>query len=307
MGGSGFRGLRLTVLRGIHTVAADFYDGPVIPSPEPAAPVRRRLPDWAFALALGVSVLALVYVPLWAPDPAHFVEPQAVGGDEPMLPERDAVGEYVALAEVRPDEEPPAVATVAVEAFGHDVSVDGRAFTWGASIRNTHGEYVADFGLKVSVEGVELYEDGELAAAYSGMTPPGGEVEVGGSFYLGDDFPSDPVVAIEVVQLEWFAFEGGTPPDPTSPQSARLAEIHEDADSYERMRFSVTITNTAAYAIRPGLTAVFRRADGTPVGGAGLFLIEPVPPGDSTREVTVWEHDVPAGADLAMTAFVTTW
>lgn len=263
------------------------------------------MPDWSFALGFGVAILALVYVPLWAPDAANFVEPQAVS--ETHLPETETVGQYLGLAEVRPDEEPPAASSVVVEAFGHDVSVDGSAFTWGASVRNTHGEYAATFGLQVSVEGVDLVS-GEFVSAFSGMTPPGGEARVGGSFYLGDDFPSDPVVDIAVVELEWFASDGGTSPEAlVSPLSARLDEIDEGDDPNGEMRFSVTITNSAAHAIRPVLTAAFHRADGTPVGAATLYLIEPVPSGDSTRELEVWKKDVPDGADLSMTEFVTIW
>lgn len=285
-------------------MVADFYDGRMTPSPETPAPKRLRLPDWAFALGLAVSIVALVYVALWAPNASHFLEQRSWDLADPVVPESDGVGEYVALAEARPDEEPPAAATVAVEAFGYDVSVDGTAMTWGASIRNTHGEYAADFGLQVLVDGVELDESGDYEAYYNGMTPPGGEIQVGGSFYMGDGFPSDPVVAIEVVRLEWFAADGGTPPELQSPQSARVDGIDEGAD---QMTFSVTIKNTAAYAIRPGLSAVFHRADGTPVGGAVLVLISPVPPGDSTRELRVWLKDVPAGADLSLTEFVPTW
>ncbi len=259
-------------------------------------------------MGLAVSILALVYVPLWAPDPANFVEPQTVGEADPVRPGDDAAGEYVALAEVRPEEEPPAVAAVAIEAFGYDVSVDDMAFTWGASIRNTHGEYTANFGLQVTVEGVELYENGEYEALDSGMTPPGGEVRVGGAFFMEDDFPSDPVVDIKVVRLEWFALDGGMPPEPqVSRQSARLDGVDERDEASRRMQLSVTITNTAAHAIRPSLSAIFHRADGTPVGGVNLFLIEPVPPGDSTRELEIWMKDVPTGADLSLTEFVPTW
>ncbi|MFC3491790.1 hypothetical protein [Glycomyces rhizosphaerae] len=276
------------------------------PSPESAAPRRPRIADGVFALGLAVSILVLLLSPLWTVDPANFIEPRTLGDADPVLPERLEVGDYAALAEVRPEEEPPAVATVAVEEFGYDISVDGTALTWGASIRNTHSDYAAKFGLQVSVDGDFLYEDGE--SVYGTMTLPGGDIQTGGSLYLSDDFPSEPVVEIKVVELEWFAFDGETPPEPqSSPLTARVDGIDEGDEPHGQMRFSVTITNSAAHALDPRLSAVFRRADGTLVGGANVYVRLVVPPGESIREFRIWKQDVPAGADLSLTEFVPTW
>ncbi|MDN3242993.1 hypothetical protein [Glycomyces tritici] len=277
------------------------------PSPEPAAPRPPRIPDWVFALGLAVSLLVLVFSPLLTVAPASFLDPRTVADAESVPPDEGGTGDYAALAEVLPEEEPPAASTVAVADFGYDVSVDGTAFTWGASIRNTHGEYAARFGVQVSVDGVPLYEEGGYTSTYGTMTPPGGEVRVGNSRYF-EDLPSDPVVAIEVVRLEWFAFDDGTPPEPQAPPlGVRVDGIDEGDEPRGQMRFSVTVANSADHAIDPWLMAVFHRADGTPVGGARLFTDLPVPPGESVREFRVWKQDVPAGADLSLTEFVPSW
>jgi hypothetical protein len=255
-----------------------------------------------FALGLAASLLLLVLSPLLTIRTAGFLDPRTVDDAEPVPP-GDGVGTYVALA----GEELPAAETVVVEEFGHDVSMDGTALTWGASIRNAHNEYAVAFGLQVSVDGVPLYE-GEYSSASSTMTPPGVEVRVGGSRYLTEELPSEPVVAIEVVRLEWFAVDGGAPPEPqVPPLSVRVDGIDEGDDPRGQVRFSVTVANSAAFAVDPWLTAVFRRADGTPVGGALVFQDLAVPPGESFREFQVWKQDVPAGAELSLTEFAPSW
>jgi hypothetical protein len=91
------------------------------------------------------------------------------------------------------------------------------------------------------------------------------------------------------------------------PLSVLVDGIDEGDDPRGQVRFSVTLANSAAFAIDPWLTAVFRRADGTPVGGALVFQDLAVPPGESFREFQVGKQDVPAGADLSLTEFVPTW
>jgi hypothetical protein len=74
------------------------------------------------------------------------------------------------------------------------------------------------------------------------------------------------------VRLEWITVDGVTPPEPqVPPLSVRVDGIEEGDDPRGQVRFSVTVANSAAFAVDPWLTAVFRRADGAPVGGALLF------------------------------------
>jgi hypothetical protein len=259
-----------------------------------------------FALALAVALLVLLLSPLLTVPTASFLDPRTVGDAEEVLPEEVGAGAYLALAEVRPEEEPPPASAVVVEAFGWDVSMDGTALTWGASVRNTHGEYAARLGVQVTVDGVPLYEEeGAYSSVFGTMILPGGEFGVGRSRHLDGGLPSDPVVEFEVVHLEWFAFDGGTPPEPQAPPlTVRVDGIDEGDEPRGRMRFSVTVVNSADYAIVPWLSAVFRRADGTPVGGATLFSDLAVPPGESVRGFLIWKQDIPAGADLSLTEFV---
>ncbi|GAA2143003.1 hypothetical protein [Glycomyces algeriensis] len=275
------------------------------PSPETAAPGRPRVPDGVFALALAVSLLVLVLSPVLTVASGGFLDPRTVADAEPEFPELSGDGGYLALAEVRPEEEPPAASAVVVEELGWDVSVDGTAFTWGASVRNTHGEYPVRFGLQLSVDGNLVRED---ASTFGALTMPGSEVQVGGSQYLAGDLPSEPAVELEVVLLEWFAFDEEAAEMPEAPQlSARVDAVDEGDEPRGQMRFSVTVANGADHAVAPWLSAVFRRADGTPVGVARVFADLALPPGESVREFLIWKQDVPAGADLSLTEFTPSW
>lgn len=281
------------------------------PSPDSAASGRRRVPDGVFASALAVSLLLLVLSPVLTVASGGFLDSRSVADADAVLPDAGAAGSYDALAVVHPDEEPPAASAVVVESVGWDVSLDGTSLTWGASIRNTHGEYPVRFGLQLTVDGALVREDGDYLSPFGSMTMPGGEVKVGGSQYFSEDLPSEPVVELEVVQVEWFAFDGKAdeaPEVPEVPQFSTRLDGFDAGDALRgQVRFSVTVANGAGHPVDPWLTAVFFRADGTPVGGAGVYEDLPLPPGESVREFRIWKQDVPAGADLSLTEFAPSW
>ncbi|MDA1362441.1 hypothetical protein O1R50_22645 [Glycomyces luteolus] len=259
-------------------------------------------------MGLVVSILALVYASVWTPDSTGFLDPKPMSDAEPEPADGEVFDDFLPLAEVRPDEETPAAEVVSVEEFGFGISMDGTSLTWGASVRNTHSEYAADFALQVYADGVTLYDARGLEPDYSRMTLPGGQVLVGDSIYVGDDFPADSVVEVKVVLLGWFALDGETPPELQEPPlSTRVDAVDTGDESQREKRYSVTITNSADHAVDPHLSAIFRNSDGALVGGTDVHQDSSLPPGDSTRELRVWTEDIPAGADLSLTEFVPTW
>lgn len=295
--------LRLTVLRGIHSVADGFYDEAVDPSPEPVVPARRRLPDWAFAAGLFAASLILLVSLFWAPDPSGFLEPMEGDDAETELPEHS--GYFAALEDLRPEEEQPDASLVAVEEFGHVIGDSREGLSWGAAVRNTHTEYGVTFDLQVTAGGAEFLDSERYTSISSGPVLPGAQIMTGAD--MPSTLPADATVEIEVVGVKWFAFDGAEPPAPQEPVlSSRIDAFEVPADN-RGPEFSVTFTNGTGYAIERYFTAVYYLPDGTPVGAEMVIERLTLPPGESSRDLRLWDRDVPAGADLSLTQLVPTW
>lgn len=289
-------------------VASCFYDALVIPSPEPVVPEGRRIPDRVFALSLVLAVLVLLFAPWRTLDSTQFTEPTPMAEFTVELSPSSQDSGYAALAELRPDEEPPPAETIAVEEFNFGIARFEQHFIWGASLRNTHGEYAAEISLQVTFDGTGFHETVDYTSTYGRETLPGGEVLVGDSVYVGEDLPADLVADLKVTGVEWYASEDGTPLEPqVQPLSVVLGEVEVPEESHDPSEFSVTVANASNFAVDPKLTAVFHNADGAVVGARDMYFIAAVPPGDSSQEIRIWGEDVPASADLSLTEFVPTW
>ncbi|MFG3341965.1 hypothetical protein [Glycomyces sp. NPDC048151] len=272
------------------------------PSPETAEPAPRRIPDWAFAVGLVLASLLLLIAPLWTPESSWFLDPREVST---AGPEQQDMSDYLPLAEVRPEEEPPDASVVAVEEFGFSASFDDSKLVWGAVLRNTHVEYAVRFDLQVSVTGADSTDYDPM---YTRTVPPGGAVTAGDAVYLDGGVPAGAAAEVAVVRLEWFALDGTGPVDAEEqPLSFSVDGVEPPDEPRGKVRIAATVENSAVYAVDPHVTVVFRRADGTLAGCGSVFGVPAVPPGESTRELWLWGEAVPADADLSLTEIVPAW
>lgn len=262
----------------------------------------RRVPDWAFALSAVVSIVLLLFAFGWKPGGDRFVEPWSAADIESVRPE---TGTFSRLSQVRPGEEPPAAEAVAVEELGFGIAGDkGVEASWAVSIANGHGEYAADFDLLVTLSGEGFSDREEVVLRTGDFLAPGARIAAGGSMYAGEDPPSDLVVAVEVVGVEWFVYDDDPPAEPVV-LSGRVASVATLPSGHSM--FSVGFTLGSEEPLRPDLIAVFRDAGGAIVGGCEVRSVDALPPGESTRSVKVRDRCLPAGADLSLTEFVLAW
>jgi hypothetical protein len=230
-----------------------------------------------------------------------FAEPEGaspIEGTSSNVP-----GSYVALEEVRPDEDPPPAEAIAVEEFGYAATEDGYSVIWGASLANTHEEYGARFALRLTLTGAGSTIKEEFSPLFGAELAPGARVVAGGRSFI--DAPSDMEAVVEVVGVSWFAFEGDEVPVPPLP-TARVESV-EEASGGGHQRFALTLTNDASYAQNPYLQAVFHAADGALLGTGTAVQVDSLPPGESTRTIEIREGDLPVGADPTLTEFVPAW
>jgi hypothetical protein len=269
----------------------------------PAAPrpFLPRIPDWAFAVGLGGSIVLLLIAIGWVPADDRFTEPWS----ETETSTEVGMGSYVPLEEARPGEEPPSAAAVAVEEFGHAFAEDGHSLIWGATLTNTHEAFAVRFDLRVSLTGPDFSQEELFFPLMSGETAPGGQVVAGGELF--GEIPSDVEATLNVVDLSWYVFEDGEAPvTQESPMSARIDSIEEGADGKSRL-FAVTLTNASPYMYHARLQAVFRAADGSLLGTCPAGRLDSLPSGESTRTIVVWAENMPVGADLSLTEFAPAW